>query len=232
MKIKNNKNKINNNRKKNNKSKKFIQRRSIENNKLIPISLGHNCSVQLALNKIINQYKLNYNYVTILSWCKSLSMVNVCSLIENNFNDLTKYENWKGITNTKYKLDYIHDKEIIKINQENFKKSKFVESLNRKIDRFQDLINSNNIFYVRADKNPSYENIMRLYNSLHLSEKNSFLIIVHETLNMPKEIEIDFPNNIFFIQFNFTGFKGTQLGKGKIIDNLSNLIKNKLKPHL
>jgi hypothetical protein len=232
MKIKNNKNKINNNRKNNNKSKKNIQRRCIKNTKLIPISLGHNCSVQLALNKIINEYKLNYYYVTILSWCKSLSMDNVCSLIENNFGDLTKYENWKGNTNIKYKLDYIHDTEIININQEDFEKSKFVESLNRKIDRFQDLINSDNIFYVRADKNPSYENIMRLYNALHLNEKKSFLIIVHETLNLSKEQETNLPKNIFFIQFNFTSFKGTQLGKGKIIDNLSNLIKNKLKPYL
>ena len=30
--------------------------------------------------------------------------------------------------------------------------------------------------------------------------------MVHETINIPKEMEIDFPNNIFFILFNFTGF--------------------------
>ena len=157
------------------------------------ISLGNNCSVQLSIRKLQSYYN------GIFSWCKSLNIDNVIKCIENDFDGLNNINNYnKNKVNTKYLFIYPHNP----IN------NSFIESLNRRIDRFNNL--DTDTLFVRTEKIIHFTKINKLYNVIankHINKniQIKLLVISHKFINDEELNNNIIIQNIPLVCFNKKG---------------------------
>ena len=161
---------------------------------MLIVSLGNNCSIQLAISKLFKYFN------SVFSWCKSYEINKVIECLDNNFEGLLDFKNYKNNYNILYQLNFQHN---FIGNKEDKSFNEFKDTIKRKIDRFNNFDNKT-VYFVRCDKKIDYFLVNKLFKSLQnkFPKIQIYLIIfgakiINKKCELNKNIKINIIPNFF-----------------------------------